>query len=236
MENTAIRQEAEILMRDFMSRAQHAKTELCRENGMTDSPNMLLVVFEPTANDDDDQDDKDEMESLNRHCREMGLTRTLQCAIIPLLHKPDPFECLRDIIGMMPIEKFEFSFLCCEGYTDSDKNKIKNYKTFNESYKRGDMAKDFAENPFTTIVETVAIHGFDWNLTSKFTNICSFKYDDKGLPVFTELIFESDKTSDDDDRGRLDELLYRGIQFLHFNQKADGILKHWRKPSDPNTD
>jgi len=228
MENTTLRQEAEILMKDLMSRAQHAKTETCREQGVADSPSMLVVVFEPKANDDDD-DDQDHMESLSRECKKMGLTRTLQCAVIPLIHKPDPAECLHDIIGMMPIDEFAFTFLCCEGYMDSDESKNKKP---NDSYKRGEMAKDFAENPFTTIVETVMIHGYDWNLTGKFTNVCSFKYDDNGLPVFTEVVFESDETSDDDERGRLDELLYRGIQFLHFNRKADGILKHWRKPDD----
>jgi len=235
MENTAIRQEAEILMRDLMSRAQHAKTEICREKGMADSPNMLVVVFEPKTNDDDD-DDQNDMESLSRECKKMGLTRALQCAVIPLIHKPDPAECLHDIIGMMPIDNFEFSFLCCEGYTDSDENKTKKKVANNESYQRGEMAKDFAENPFTTIVETVMIHGYDWNLTNKFTNVCSFKYDDNGLPVFTEIVFESNEASENDERGRLDELLYRGIQFLHFNQKADGILKHWRKPSDSDED
>ena len=222
MEKTTIRKDAEILMRDFMERAQHAKQEMCRSEAMTDNPSMFIVVFEPK------QDEfEGDFDSLVSECEKMGLSRTLQCGIIPLIHKDDPADCLTDVISSFPLDKFEFGFLVVEGYAETNTDG----KNFSD-YERGDMAKDFSENPFTTITETLVIHGYDWNLTSRFTHACHYKYDDKGVPVFTEVCMDADEVSEDDERGRIDELLYRGIQFLHLNSKATDILKHWRKPKD----
>lgn len=220
MEKETIQKEAEILMRDFMERAQHAKTEMCRSEAMSDNPALLIVVFEPKQ--DEFEGDWD---SLAEGCREMGLSRTLQCGMIPLIHKQDPAECLTDVIGSFPLEKFEYAFIAVEGYAETETD-----GKLPSDYQRGDMAKDFAENPFTTITETLVVHGYDWNLTSRFVHACHYKYDDRGLPVFSEAVMDSSEVSEDDERGRIDEIVYRGIQFLHLNEKASGILKHWSKP------
>lgn len=219
MNKETIQKDAEILMRDFMERAQHAKTEMCRAEAMSDNPAVFIAVFEPNQDDFEGN-----WESLVEGCKEMGLSRTLQCGMIPLIHKQDPAECLSDVIGSFPIDKFEFGFLTVEGYAETDTEG----KSFSD-YERGDMAKDFAENPFTTITETLVVHGYDWNLTSRFVHACHYKYDDRGLPVFGESVLESQEVSDDDTRGRIDDLLFQGIKFLHLNLKAQGILKHWHK-------
>ena len=122
MEKETIQKEAEILMRDFMERAQHAKTEMCRSEAMSDNPALLIVVFEPK------QDEfEGDWESLAEGCKEMGLSRTLQCGMIPLIHKQDPAECLTDVIGSFPLDKFEYAFIAVEGYAErhSDKKKAK---------------------------------------------------------------------------------------------------------------
>jgi len=230
MDNTeAVKKDAQILITDFMERAQLAKTEMCRNEPMSDNPALLVVVFEP--NKDDFEGDYDQLAS---ECVEMGLSKTYQCGMIPLIHKPDPCDCLTDVIGNFPIDKFSFLFFIAESYRETAittddpdwQDKIKEYE-------HGDMAKDFAENPFTTITEILSGFGYDWDLSNRFVAFVDYKYDDKGLPVFTEMEQLSDKADEKDSRGRLDEMLYRGVQFMRLATQATNFFEKWdKKPNN----
>ena len=227
MEKTSIQNDAGILLSDFIGRAQYAKTEICREESITDAPPLLCVVFEPNEDDFDGDYDR-----LTEECKEMGLSRTYQCGMIPLIHKDDPAECLVDIIGNFPVDKFSFLFLITEGYRDTAVNSTDDFAKKMKDYERGDMAKEFAENPFTTITEVITVHGYDWDLTTRFVRFCDYKYDDKGVPVFGDLESHDDSVKEDDERGRIDEILFRGVQFHHLNAKAKGYFEKWDK--NPN--
>lgn len=223
-----VKYDAEILLSDFIGRAQHAKTELCREESMSDNPSLLIVVFEPNKDDFDGNYDK-----LAEDCKEMGLSRTYQCGMIPLIHKSDPAECLVDVIGSFPIDKFSFMFLVVEGYRDTEIKDADDFAKKMKDYERGDMAQEFAENPFSTITEVITVHGYDWDLTTRFVRFADYKYDDNGLPVFGEINGADEPANADDERGRIDEILFRGVQFMRLSTQATGFFEKWdKKPNN----
>lgn len=218
MEKNTIQKDAEILISDFMERAQLAKTELCREE-RSDAPATLLVVFEP-----EQEGYEGDYEGLKEMCEEMGLSRVLQCGMIPLIHKPDVYDCLTDVISAFPADKFEYLFLACEGYV----NKVEG-TDLPKDYERGDMEKDYKENPFSQITEAMIIHGYDWNLSNRFMSVSHYGYGDDGLPKFTERHDHNDQPTNETEKGRLDELLYRAVQFLRLQKEATHYLSKWNK-------
>lgn len=72
--------------------------------------------------------------------------------------------------------------------------RTKPVEEMNESdYQRGDLAKEFASNPFTDIVEALCVSVISWSGESRVI-VLQYKYDDRGLPVFvdsTEAVTES---------------------------------------------
>lgn len=224
MEKETIQKDAEILLRDFMERAQYAKSEMCREEAMSDNPALLVVVFEPKQ-----EGYEGNWESLAEGCAEMGLSKTYQCGMIPLIHKPDPAECLVDVVGSLPVDNFAFMFVIVEGYRDTEISTKEEFAKKMGDYERGDMAKEFAENPFSTVTEVLTVHGYDWNLTNRFVMFSDYKYNDRGIPEFSEFISDHSEVGDDDERVRIDEILYRAVQFMRLNTKAGNYFEKWDK-------
>lgn len=221
MEKEATQKDAEILVADFMERAKFAKSEICAEKDIEnkDNPAILIVVFEPK-----EEGYEGDYNALKEMCDEMGLSRVLQCAMVPLIHKPDVADCLTDVIGAFPLDKCAYLFLACEGFVGKqDDGKLP------DDYQRGDLEKDYKENPFSQVTEAIVIHGYDWNLTNRFMSVCHYGYDDNGLPKYGEEINSNDEPNEDSPRGRIDELLYRGIQFLQMNNEATRLLSKWQK-------
>lgn len=157
------------VLEDALERAIYAKTEMCKEEPMSDNPPMLLVGYNKenveektrlTIGDDDDSE--------------------MQIGMVPLIHKDDVRECLVDAIGAIPTQKFEFLILAVEGYKDEMSEDLP------EGWSRGDLAKDFKENPFTTVREGVIVSGVDWEHKYAINGACTYSYDDKGVPQFGE--------------------------------------------------
>lgn len=55
-----------------------------------------------------------------------------------------------------------------------------------QEYKRGEMEKDFKNNPCSQVVEIINVHAIDMKTGEQFDGFVSFKYDDSGIPVFDE--------------------------------------------------
>jgi len=55
-----------------------------------------------------------------------------------------------------------------------------------ENYRRGEMEKDFKNNPFSEVIETLNIHAIDIKNGNQFSGLVSFKYNDVGQPEFDE--------------------------------------------------
>ena len=52
-------------------------------------------------------------------------------------------------------------------------------------YERGDLAREFASNPFTDIVEALCVFTMSWSGESRVA-VLQYKLDDSGLPQFIE--------------------------------------------------
>jgi hypothetical protein len=234
--NPQTRQDCELLLTDFVERSKHAKQEICKEVPMTDNPPVFLCVFQPEK--DDFEGDYDQLEE---EAKEMGLSRVLQVGMIPLVHKPDVYDCLSDLFSMLPISKFEFAFVAVEGFMDTDPNKWEKIMSGDDDdYERGDMAKDFAENPFTTIREALVVHGFDWNKELKSTVFVPYRYDDKGVPIYEEGTTSIEEIGEDyEPKGRLEQMVFAGVSFANvkhathkFAEKMESMPKKKKKKSE----
>jgi hypothetical protein len=168
------------VLEDALERAIYAKTEMCKDEPMSDNPPMLLVGYNKenveektrlTIGDDDDSE--------------------LQIGMVPLIHKDDVRECLVDAIGAIPTQKFEFLILAVEGYKDEMSEDLP------EGWSRGDLAKDFKENPFTTVREGVIVSGVDWEHKYAINGACTYSYDDKGVPQFGEPMWSQVEISEE---------------------------------------
>ena len=89
------------VLEDAMERAMYAKTEMCKEEPMSDNPPMLLVGY----------DQKNVKESTRLTITADDGETEMQIGMVPLLHKDDVRECLVDAIGAIPTQKFEFLIL-----------------------------------------------------------------------------------------------------------------------------
>lgn len=73
----------------------------------------------------------------------------------------------------------EFVMIMTEGYATKSKEIPQNYR-------RGEMEKDFKNNPGSEVVEILNIHGIDMKTGNQANAFVSFKYNDHGQPEFDE--------------------------------------------------
>lgn len=71
----------------------------------------------------------------------------------------------------------EFMMLMVEGYA-SEKN---------QGYKKGQMERDFKENPDSDVREIITVQAVDIKTGKQMTGLVSYKYGDDGLPEFGEM-------------------------------------------------
>jgi len=170
------------VLEDAMERAMYAKTEMCKEEPMSDNPPMLLVGY-----------DKKNVEEKTRLTIGDDDESEMQIGMVPLIHKDDVRECLVDAIGAIPTQKFEFLILAVEGYRDT---MVENGE-MPEGWSRGDLGKDFKENPFTTVKEGVVVSGVDWEHEYAINGACTYSYDDKGVPQWDEVMWTEIEISEE---------------------------------------
>jgi hypothetical protein len=164
---------------------------------MSDNPPMLLVGYNKADVDTNTRltiGDSDESE--------------MQIGMVPLIHKDDVRECLVDAIGAIPTQKFEFLILAVEGYRDTMTEADK----MPEGWSRGDLAKDFAENPFTTVKEGVIVSGVDWEHEYAINGACTYSYDDNGVPQFDEVMWTEVEISEE--TGMMTFIMASAVEFM----------------------
>ena len=129
-------QDVALLVWDIVGRNKFAKEEMCKDEAMSDVPALFLCVWE---SDDDDENHDSALDYQQRH----GFSKPYQVGMIPLLHKADAFEALKDVIKQMPIQKFSYIFSSAEGYMDTAKDQRLND---DPNYERGDLVPFFHRN------------------------------------------------------------------------------------------
>lgn len=72
----------------------------------------------------------------------------------------------------------EFMMLMMEGYAKTSKP--------DEDYVRGNMEKDFKENPDSDVREVITVQAVEIKTGRQFTAIVPYKYDDQGQPEFED--------------------------------------------------
>jgi len=87
-------------MEDLLNRAVYAKTEMCKEQPMSDTPPLLLVAVESN-------DTNPEHEQCIDYQQEFSLSKPYHLAMIPLIHKEDIYEAFEDVVKALPIRPFE---------------------------------------------------------------------------------------------------------------------------------
>jgi hypothetical protein len=81
-----------------------------------------------------------------------------------------------------------------------------------EGWSRGDLAKDFAENPFTTVKEGVIVSGVDWEHEYAINGACTYSYDDKGVPQFDEVMWTEVEISEE--TGMMTFIMASAVEFM----------------------
>lgn len=70
----------------------------------------------------------------------------------------------------------EFVMIMVEGYAGANRDA--------RTHKKGEMEKDFKENPCSDVMEVITIQAVDIRTGNQITGIVSYKYDDTGRPEF----------------------------------------------------
>ena len=174
--NETISSEMSKIMNDILDRTKYAKTEMCKDEGMQDTPPLLLVAYKT------DEDDEDAVE----YQEESDLSFPYKIAMIPLMHREDVLDAYQDVVKAMPIMEFAYLFLCVEGYCASVDD------TSDKDYERGEMEKDFTENPFSSIREAIVVSGINWEGSLIGSTQQMYRYDDFGVPIFSEDEYSTD--------------------------------------------
>lgn len=208
-------QDVALLVWDIVGRNKFAKEEMCKDEAMSDVPALFLCVWE---SDDDDENHDSALDYQQKH----GFSKPYQVGMIPLLHKADAFEALKDVIKQMPIQKFSYIFSSAEGYMDTAKDQRLND---DPNYERGGLEKDFLNNINTTVREGLVLCGTNWKGDKLYTASCTYTYNDSGVPVFDDMeIGEQDVTLDDitGDKsfGRFADALLATTVYMHRAVKA----------------
>ena len=194
---------------DFMYRARFAKTEMCKEDPMSDNPPIMLIGC---ASDPDSNPQHDDAVAF---AEEEGLSQPYHIALIPLITQDDPYESFEEIVKAAPIKPFSFIALVVEGYFR---------EATSETYEhgRGSLAEDYKNNPFTDVREGISLVATDWELQHYYQMAQPFRYDDHGVPVFDAGEEKANQVA----LGGMDALLNRerAGEELGFGRMGDGLI------------
>ena len=208
-------QDVALLVWDIVGRNKFAKEEMCKDEAMSDVPALFLCVWE---SDDDDENHDSALDYQQKH----GFSKPYQVGMIPLMHKGDPYEALKDVIKQMPIQKFSYIFTSSEGYMDTaEKQRLND----DPNYERGGLEKDFLNNINTTVREGLMLCGTNWKGDKLYTASCTYTYGDSGVPVFDDMeIGEQDVTLEeimgDESFGRFADALLATTVYMQKSVKA----------------
>ena len=208
------------IIADVMRRSKYAKTEMCKNSPMTDNPPMVIVGRVHDENDSDEEMD-DTSESYHR---DLGLAKKYDVAMLPLIHKEDPYEAYTDIVGHFPIMPIEFILIIVEGYMREMKDKSLLEGLRQENDKGVSLKEDFQTNPFTDVVEGLVIAGVDWDEDKLYMSASTYRYDDFGVPQFSDVesdvIMLTDENKEEMTQARFTNVMLQTITYLKLTMRA----------------
>jgi hypothetical protein len=208
------------ILKDLLYRSVYAKTEVCKDEPMSDNPPLFLVAFESI------EENNEEHEACLINQQELSLSKPYQVAMVPLIHKEDMYDAYDDVVRSLPVRKFEFIAVVVEGYgkdlsQETDQSEVKKMN-------KGDLEKEYKENPFTDVREGLMMSAVDWNMTGVWGVANMYRYDDTGVPIFDEPFFTSYPYDDNDEYGRLVDVMIATAQYMNIatqTLKYTDILK-----------
>lgn len=167
------------ILGDVMRRNKYAKKEMCKEVAMSDTPPMLIIGRIHQSDDTDDE----LAESASQYTKQLGLERQYDVAMLPLIHKEDPYDAYIDAVGHLPTAPVNFIFIAVEGYmrrftdlttpADRDSEEVS-------------LKDEFQNNPFSDVREGLVVSGVDWEQDKIYMSAVTYKYDDFGVPMFDD--------------------------------------------------
>jgi hypothetical protein len=212
---------------EFMHRSIFAKTEMCKEEAMQDNPSVMMIGFVSTEESDEAFDEAMEFQHEN------DTSKPYKVAVLPLIHRDDIYDCIGDIVKHLPAKEFSFIAIIAEGYTSPAENSI-----VAGQIQGGGLEKDFRENPFSEVRQTLMVTAVDWECRNLYTVIAPYKYDDFGVPVFDEGIstmsellgFENygAKELEEIEMGKLAQTIISFVMFTRFATVARGYTSKLR--------
>jgi hypothetical protein len=208
------------ILKDLLYRSVYAKTEVCKDEPMSDNPPLFLVAFESI------EENNEEHEACLINQQELSLSKPYQVAMVPLIHKEDMYDAYDDVVRSLPVRKFEFIAVVVEGYgkdlsQETDQSEVKKMN-------KGDLEKEYKENPFTDVREGLMMSAVDWNMTGVWGVANMYRSDDTGVPTFDEPFFTSYPYDDNDEYGRLVDVMIATAQYMNIatqTLKYTDILK-----------
>lgn len=207
--NEVVDNDMKSIMEDLLNRAVYAKTEMCKDEPMSDNPPLFLVAVES------DETNPDHDECVN-YQRENNLSKPYHIAMVPLIHKEDIYDAYEDVVKALPIRKFDFLVLCVEGY-----GKPSMTEEEVEAHDRGDLEKDYKENPFSEVREGLILTAVDWDGSAIWNTMSLYRYDDQGVPVFDEpMATVTELTEDTESYGRMPDTLLATVGYMHLATKT----------------
>lgn len=201
------------ILGDVMRRSKYAKTEMCKSEPMTDNPPMLIVgrIHEPEDSDSD---------TASQYTKDLGLERQYDVAMLPLIHKEDPYDCYMDAVGHLPIAPVNFILIAVEGYMRKGTGNV------NLGEQHGSLKKEFETDPFTDVLEGLVVSGVDWEQDKVYMCASTYRYDDRGIPMFDDV--DSDVVTLNDENkemaeARFTEIMLQTITYLKLSMKAQAF-------------
>lgn len=179
MTRTLTEEEFAEIMDDMIARSMGAKVEMCREQPMSDNPNVVCVGYE------DKESDK------------------IQVAMCEMEGEGTAVEQLVYTLSKLPIRRFLFVSMMGEGYQRD---------ALPDDYNYGDMREDFENNPASQVKETVLVNGVTWSGKTHVSRFATYVYDDKGVPVFGDVV--KNVTNAKEDNGRITTVLSLFVKFM----------------------
>lgn len=208
------------IIADVMRRSKYAKTEMCKNSPMTDNPPMVIVG---RVHDESDSDEEMNDTSESYH-RDLGLAKKYDVAMLPLIHKEDPYEAYTDIVGHFPIMPIEFILIIVEGYMREMKDKSLLEGLRQENDKGVSLKEDFQTNPFTDVVEGLVIAGVDWDEDKLYMSASTYRYDDFGVPQFSDVesdvVMLTDENREEMTQARFTNVMLQTITYLKLTMRA----------------
>ena len=195
------------ILTDLLHRSVYAKTEMCKDEPMSDNPPLFLVAFESTEERDE------EHEACLANQKELSLSKPYQVAMVPLIHKEDMYDAYDDVVRSLPIRKFEFIAVVVEGY-GKDLSEVED-SDVTKQINKGDLEKEYKENPFTDVREGLMMSAVDWGMTGVWGLANMYRYDDMGVPMFDEPFFTSHPYEADSEHGRLVDVMIATAQYMN---------------------